>query len=366
MEIKEVKVLLDKHEAGTATPEERALLESWYLNYEEAGTAESLSMEERVKAVDKVWANLEDKHGLRKKISLWPRIAVAASVLVALTIGLYFIGYKGKQGLEGERLANTPADIAPGGNKAVLTYGNGKTIDLSANKAGVVINTSRLTYSDGTVVDQSAVAASEELSLNTPKGGTYQVVLPDGTKVWLNASSSLVFPSSFTGAATRDVLLKGEAYFEVARNKKQPFRVNTQGQLVEVLGTHFNISSYQDEPEQKTTLLEGSIRIGNLLLKPGEQAVLTASRTTITKADIEETMGWKNGYFIFEDEGIQSIMRKIARWYNVDVVYEGEVPDATFGGRVSRAGYVSEILKTLELTDKVHFKVEGRRITVIK
>lgn len=366
MEIKEVKVLLDKHDAGIATPEEKALLESWYLNYQEPGAAESLSMEERLKAVDTVWANLEEAHGLRKKISLWPRIFVAASVLMALAIGLYFVAYKGKQGLEGERLANTAADIAPGGNKAVLTYGNGKTVDLSATKAGVVINTSKLTYSDGTVVDQSAVSTSEELSLNTPKGGTYQVILPDGTKVWLNASSSLVFPSSFAGAATRDVLLKGEAYFEVARNKKQPFRVNTEGQLVEVLGTHFNISSYKDEPEQKTTLLEGSIRIGNLLLKPGEQAVLTAGHTTIDKANIEETMGWKNGYFIFEDEGIQSIMRKIARWYNVDVVYEGEVPDATFGGRVSRAGYVSEILKTLELTDKVHFKVEGRRITVIK
>lgn len=361
MNQQEVNLLLQKYQSGTATEQEKALLESWYLSYEEPA-AETLSMEERVAAVDKVWANLQDGFPAVKRLNLWPRIAVAALVVIALSIGFYFVNTGSRQ-LESDRIAHTKQDIAPGSNKAVLSLGNGKTVDLSSQQSGITIHTGKLAYNDGTAIN---AAAGRMLSLTTPKGGIYRLILPDGTSVWLNASSSLSFPATFEGAATREVSLKGEAYFEVAKNKSVPFRVTAAGQLVEVLGTHFNISSYADDPVAKTTLLEGSIRTGGLILKPGEQAIVKDGRAKAEQANIEETIGWKNGYFIFENESITSIMKKISRWYNVDVVYEGEIPSDNFGGRVSRSGYVSEILKTLELTGKVHFKVEGRRITVIK
>jgi hypothetical protein len=353
MDEKEIKVLLDKYKEGTATEEERALLESWYLTYEEQGSAD-LSMETRVKAVDKVWAKLE---GEGRTVRLWPRIAAAAVILVLFSTGVYFYNHK-------ETKVIAKEDVAPGSNKAMLTLTNGKTINLSHLKTGVIINAAALTYDDGTSIgEDSKTADPQQMVLHTPKGGTYQIVLPDGTKVWLNAASSLTFPVSFKGLKERAVALSGEAYFEVVAVAKQPFRVTTTAQTVEVLGTHFNMNAYDGEAIAKTTLLEGSIRVGKLLLKPGEQA---AGDVKITDVNTDEIMGWKNGYFVFENEQLPSIMRKISRWYDVEVVFKGEMPEDEFGGRVSRFGNLSQVLKKLELTNKVHFKIEGRTVTVTK
>jgi hypothetical protein len=345
MDEQSIKVLLDKYKAGTATEEELALLESWYLTYEEEGPAD-LSMDERLKAVDKVWANLEGR-----TVRLWPRIAAAAAILILFSVGIYFYGHK--------ETVIAKHDVAPGTNKAILTLSNGKTINLSNLKTGVVINASALTYNDGTRIKEAATSA--QMMLNTPKGGTYQLVLPDGTKVWLNAASSLKFPATFE--KERKVILKGEAYFEVTANAKQPFKVETSSQLVEVLGTHFNINAYENEATAKTTLLQGSIRVGTILLKPGEQA---AGTVKITDVNIDEIMGWKNGYFVFENEQLPSIMRKISRWYDVDIVFKGEMPADEFGGRVTRFVNLSQVLKKLELTNKVHFKIEGKTVIVTK
>lgn len=354
MDEQAIKALLEKYKAGAASEEEQAILESWYLNYEEEGPS-ALSMEKRLAAVDEVWQKLEGQPARTRR--LWPRIAAAAAaILIILFVSLYYTGRHQPEIVQ--------QDITPGSNKAVLTLTNGRKIDLSSQKTGVIINTKALAYDDGTPIAGDNDNRSPQLmALHTPRGGTYQVVLPDGTKVWLNAASTLQFPASFVNQPARRIKLTGEAYFEVAPAAKQPFLVDAGTQQVQVLGTHFNINAYEEEDIPRTTLLEGSIRVGQILLKPGEQA---AGTTKITDINVDEIVGWKNGYFVFENEQLPSVMRKIARWYDVDVQFKGDMPTDEFGGRVSRSSNLSEVLRKLELTNKVHFNINGRTITVTK
>lgn len=363
MNNEEVKILLDRYKEGIATEAELALLESWYLKDEDT-LAPEMSMEERLAAVETVWAKLEPK-----KTVLWPRLIAASAVLLIISIGLYF-GLVYKTGKLTDTHTAMQNDIKPGSNKAQLTLANGKVIDLNGMKSGVSVNDDHLAYDDGTKVIATGIAIKNanavQMALKTPKGGTYKLNLPDGTVVWLNAASELKFPASFAGLKFRKVQLSGEAYFEVKHDHQKPFQVETAGQLIEDLGTGFNVNAYPDEETIKTTLVEGSLRIGEYVLKPGEQATGSGSKIRIGKADLEESIGWKNGYFVFQNEHISSIMRKVARWYNVEVDYEGEMPDDEFGGRIVRTANVSQLLKKLELTNKVHFKIQGRRITVTK
>lgn len=363
MNNEEVKILLDRYREGIATEEELALLESWYLNDEDTLLPE-MSMKERIVAVENVWAKLEPK-----KTTLWPRLIAASAVLLIISIGLYF-GVIYKTGKVTDTHISMRNDIKPGSNKAQLTLANGKVIDLDQLKSGVGVLADRLAYDDGTAVidDGNDIGnnSTMQMALVTPKGGTYKLNLPDGSVVWLNAASTLKFPASFTGLKFRKVQLSGEAYFEVKHDHQKPFQVETSGQLIEDLGTGFNVNAYSDEEMIKTTLVEGSLRIGEVILKPGEQASGSGSQMRVSKADLEESIGWKNGYFVFQNEHISSVMRKVARWYNVEVNYAGEMPDDEFGGRIPRTANVSQLLKKLELTNKVHFKIQGRRITVSK
>jgi transmembrane sensor len=209
--------------------------------------------------------------------------------------------------------------------------------------------------------------------LSTAKGETYQLRLADGSKVWLNAASSLTYTASLNGNGERRVKLDGEAYFEVAKDKNHPFIVETAKQQVQVLGTHFNINSYADEPMVTTTLLEGSVKVSHLtshvsqLLKPGQQALNKNDHITVINANMEQVMDWKQGDFYLNHVDFKTAMRKIARWYNVDVVYDASVSDATeSGGWISRNNKLSEVLQSIEAAGQVHFKVEGRKITVFK
>jgi transmembrane sensor len=320
----------------------------------------------------------------KKKVkrSLSPYLTVAAAVLVLLSVALLF--YTKKEKPSGKEL---PAlglnDAAPGGNKAILTLADGRTINLDSVGTGAIANQSGITIektTDGQLIYNVAggVAPSEngpmgKLSHNTistPKGGQYRINLPDGSTVWLNAASSLRYPVLFA-ADERSVELTGEAYFEIAKDKNKPFRVHSKQQTVEVLGTHFNVSSYPDEESTLTTLLEGSVKVVNpinkrmMVLKPGQQSTVDAVIMTATAVDTEESIAWKNGFFVFNEESIPSVMRKISRWYDLEVVYQGNVKDLDLKGSVSRFKNVSEVLETLELTGLVHFKIEGRRITVI-
>ncbi|POY38051.1 anti-sigma factor [Solitalea longa] len=310
-----------------------------------------------------------------KRIGLWPRYAVASAAAVAfIAIGVWFFNRSPK--LEGGKNSSNYAmnDIAPGKQGATLTLSNGKKIRLSeatngelANEAGVIITKA----ADGQLVYEIK-NTSDENKINTIKtanGETYQVRLPDGSAVWLNAGSSLTYATNLLQNGKRTVTLTGEGYFEVAKDKAHPFIVSTGNQEVEVLGTHFNMNAYADEPVRKTTLLEGSIKLtsenDSEILKPGDQAVSQSGKLHVRTVDAELAVAWKNNKFIFEQQSIQEIMRSISRWYNVEVIYTGEITKETFWGSVSRFDNVSSVLARLEASGSVHFRVEGRRIYVL-
>lgn len=298
------------------------------------------------------------------KFNNWPFIAAAASILILISVGLWFYNTRHPQGSLATKdlFAN---DIAPGKNTATLTLANGKTIILSDAKSGVVVG-GDLRYNDGSLVRNSS-GTHEVLTASTPRGGTYQVTLPDGSKVWLNAATSIKFPSTFKGLVNRKVeLIGGEAYFEVAKNKAQPFVVESNGQMVEVLGTHFNINSYADEGSIKTTLLEGSVKVNNMVLKPNQQSVLSSNKINIRSVDAQSEIAWKNGDFNFNNESIQDIMKQLSRWYDIEIKYEGEITQDMYYAKISRNRNISEVLKRLEEAKGVHFKIEGRKVIVTK
>ncbi|WP_316815524.1 FecR family protein [Pedobacter nyackensis] len=307
-------------------------------------------------------------------------LAIAASLFVVLSTGLFFYFTKNStpspDQISRSQISN---DIKPGGNKAILTLSDGSKVDLNdVHTGGIVANQPGIRIvknKDGQLIyniisNSKSNTAGLYNTIQTPLGGQYQVNLPDGSSVWLNASSSLRYPVNFEGDERR-VELTGEGYFEVAKNKERPFRVQTRNQVVEVLGTHFNINSYEEEEHTKTSLLEGSVKVRSLInerttvLVPGQQSLLNDYSINVKSVDVNEVAAWKDGYFVFNAESIPSAMRKIARWYGLEISYEGDINDKDLAGSVSRSTNVSEVLKTLELTGIVHFKLEGRKIKVI-
>jgi transmembrane sensor len=308
---------------------------------------------------------------------LWYRLAASAVVFITLSIGLYFYLSSGKEYTD--LATHDFKGISPGTNKAVLILASGEKIDLTAaankqlaRQAGVSISKTangQLVYK---VSDAFQAGGKADGNLNntiaTPAGGQYQVILPDGTRVTLNSASSMTFPAAFAQASQRNVEVSGEAYFEVSKDKQRPFRVKTANQLVEVLGTHFNINAYHDEPVVVTTLLEGSVKINNqVMLRPGEQAMNSGSSVEVQQADMEKAMAWKNGDFVFKNEDFKTAMRKISRWYDVEILYDPAVDtDIELGGWVSMKSGIATVLSRIESTGNIHFKVQGRRITVTK
>ena len=308
-------------------------------------------------------------------IPLWTKIAAAAIIVVVFSIVYFYSNHNpqkqiAKTETQQQRFKN---DVAPGGNKAVLTLANGSQIILDSAANGTLTqqgNTKIIKLDSGQLsYNTSDVKSTEVLynTISTPRGGQYQIVLSDGSKVWLNAASSLRFPAFFTGKE-RDVELTGEAYFEVTKNTAMPFTVTVNDLHVQVLGTHFNINAYNDETSVKTTLLKGSVRVADhesiVNLKPGQQAQLKDNALmVINNVDIEKVISWKTGFFEFDNTDLATIMRQISRWYNVDVRYEGKQFGETFGGRISRELNLSNILSMLE-TNGVKFRLEGKKLIV--
>jgi ferric-dicitrate binding protein FerR (iron transport regulator) len=303
--------------------------------------------------------------------------SAAAAILILLTAGIYYYQNSPEPVIVKTETPRFRNDVAPGNNKAILTLDDGSKINLDDAKTGILASESnidikktgagQLEYAAGT---QSVKTVKYNI-LSTPMGGEYQLVLPDGSKVWLNSGSTLRFPTAFIGSE-RIVELKGEAYFDIAKNPKMPFLVRTNNAMdIKVLGTQFNIMAYDDEKNINTTLIEGSVEVlkgsGKTMLKPGQEAILNrgSGNIKVASADLEQAIAWKNGYFIFYNENIESIMRKVSRWYNVDVVYQGNLSNKDFVGTISRNKNISELLKMLELTGAVHFSIDGRRITVM-
>ncbi|HEX8024084.1 FecR family protein, partial [Mucilaginibacter sp.] len=312
-----------------------------------------------------------------RKKRYWPGYAAAASILLCLSVSFYFYRQPKQQNLVKNNIVKN--DFLPGSNKAVLTLANGAKLSLTGGSKGLLarqgvtsINKKeegkveyRPAADDLTVVKPAGIMYN---TVTTPKGGQYQVALPDGTKVWLNTASSIRFPTAFNGN-NRQVEITGEVYFEVAKNKEKPFIVTSGSQKVTVLGTHFDINAYADEKVVKTTLLEGSVKVttgsGMVLLKPGQQSQLNTENKLIVSNDIDtdEVIAWKKGYFQFNKADIQTIMNQISRWYDVEVKYEGQVEPGHYYGKISRNVNASKVLKVLELSG-MHFTIEGGKIIV--
>lgn len=384
MKKEEYVLLYEKCVSGNCTEHEKKLLEEFKdefsineLPWDETTLGNEQTVTDRM--YKRLQQSIHENHKFRWMY--WYKFSAAAAMAVIfLSIGLYF--YLNSPVTQSKLVAKKDMknDIAPGSNKALLTLADGSQIVLDNSSNGVLANQGNTVVrkeKDGQLVYDfsKSLSPNDKLhtvaynSISTPRGGEYQLLLPDGTKVWLNAGSSLKFPVAFNGKQ-RKVELLGEAYFEVATNKKIPFTVITGQTEVEVLGTHFNVNAYQDISGVNTTLLEGSVRLKNgekqTLLKPGQSGIYTSSGDfTLQEVDVEEAVAWKNGYFVFQDENIRSIMAKAARWYDVEVEYRGNMTDKNFWGKVSRYENISELLKNMELTGSIHFKIEGRRVIVM-
>ncbi|MFA6945613.1 MAG: FecR family protein [Pedobacter sp.] len=365
--MKEAKELLEKYKSGKCSPEEKLLLQKWFhhLHEDELTELTEADLKTAKKEFQKKMIALINKSNT---YTLWPRIISAAAIIIIISVGtLFYLNYIKKLNTKHE-ISGVQNDISPGGNIATLTLADGRKISLTDAKNGQLAEQSGIKISktaDGQLVYTISDSdnSSQSLSYNiieTPAGGQYQVNLPDGSKVWLNSASSLRYPVRFTGNERR-VEISGEAYFEVAHNKRMPFKVINSSQIVEVLGTHFNIMAYPDESSTKTTLLEGSVRIikenKSKIITPGQQTRVKNGDIDVETVDVTQVTAWKDGYFMFKNEDIQSIMRQISRWYNLEVEYQGHFTEKVFGAKISRTRNVSEVLEILESTGSIHFKI---------
>jgi ferric-dicitrate binding protein FerR (iron transport regulator) len=374
--------LAHRFTSGTATDEEKALLHQWFDAADKDEIEEVFPPQReteddvRMRIKSRLQRAIEEEpQKTPRRMGYYVRWIAAAATLVAVSLtGLYFwSAHKPHQTAAGAPpVTISHNDLLPGGNKATLLLGDGSTVNLGTAKNGVIRKVA------GTLIDKqdgqlrynvsAAYPAPEMNTIQTPRGGQYQVILPDGTKVWLNAASSLAYPTAFTGA-DREVKLNGEAYFEVAGNKGKPFKVMVGDMQVNVLGTHFNVMAYEDENAIKTTLLEGAVKVtnegGSHLLKPGQEGSVDRQSGAFRLLDVnaDEAVAWKNGVFKFGGASIESVMREIVRWYDVDVEYQGRTNEH-FRGTISRSVNASEVFKMLELTGAVHFTIDKKKIIV--
>jgi len=373
---------------NTLTKVEHDELDAWVVAKEEnTRLFEELTDEANIEAgIDwhkqldqqKALSKIKEGLGLRQKSkpflrSLWPYL-VAASLIIAV-VSIYLFKLKNpKVDTPAQAQTNNKEVIKPGRDQAVLILSNGRTIILDSSGTGLLATEGEITVkkgSGGEIIYDGNDKQTRYNLVSTPRGGQYKLVLADGTIVWLNAESSLNFPAGFA-ADKREVELKGEGYFEVAKNDKKSFRVKVltdtgeEESSVEVLGTHFNINSYGDEGMVKTTLLEGSVSVNRqgkeVILKPGQQAQIKNGIKVIA-AEVEKEVAWKDGLFVFRDASIQTIGAQIARWYDVELEYKGNIA-YHFNATIDRKEPLRNLLKLLEDTKRVHFKIDGKKLII--
>lgn len=381
MDIERISNLLEKFVAGTATPSEESELHAWYRQLslsKEDNVPILLKESEKEQLKRKMLRDMLKQIGSQspgkvvpfyKKKEFIRKIAVAA-VFFIVAASILFIYNPRKQSHVVIAQNILKEDIAPGHNGAILHLSNGKTIALDSTGDGVIAQQGglKIVKKDGKL---SYIGKSDKVVYNdivTARGQQWELELPDGTKVWLNAASSIHYPLSFKGKE-RLVKITGEAYFEVVHNSAQPFKVQVGNVQIEDIGTTFNVNAYSDEPLTKTTLVDGSVKVstGNntKLLTPGQQAITQENNSIQIKknVNVEEVISWKNGQIKFENEDLQTIMRQISRWYDVDITYQNNIPNKIFNGGISRKSNLSELLKILEF-EGVHFTQKGRNIIV--
>ncbi|WP_343746253.1 FecR domain-containing protein [Chitinophaga sp.] len=371
MDEKHISDIIDRIATNTATDEDLAVYSAW-CDAQQAGKPAigDLSAQEAL-----ILEKIHRQAGIsisRGRVFPW-RIAAAAALTGILAGGFYWYRHNSQPPQMAVQTAPATADVPAGKNTATLTLANGKKILLSDTQTG------KLTEQAGVEVNKAAdgsleyrpvngAAAVQYNTLSTARGEQYQITLADGTRVWLNAATTLTFPASFAQQAERAVEVNGEAYFEVAADPTRPFKVRTNHQQIQVLGTSFNVNNYADEPCARTTLLSGAVKINEAqVLKPGQQAVTEKNGTLkIATVNTDGIVAWKNGYFEFNNENIYGIMRKISRWYNVEVIYEGDIPTNEMEGTISRFENVSKVLNTIEKAGLLKFRIVTGKIYVSK
>lgn len=361
------KALLQRYLEGDASHEEIVLIEQWYKEMADTGEFgwEEGEREGRAGAIERRLLAQIGGQSRGKRIVMIRRMVAAAAVVLLAIAGAYLLFFNKRTGVVAPVAERYHNDVNPGRNAAVLTLAGGRNVVLNDSTPRVIgrQGDALVTQDSGRLVYE--VSGGRDMvynTLTTQKGNQYHLTLPDGTRVWLNASSSITFPSVFSGKQ-RQVNISGEAYFEVAKNGQQPFVVRQGSMDVEVLGTSFDVNGYGDEGEVKTTLLEGKVRAGGSVLAPGQQAVVSKGVSVVKDADIEEVMSWKNGAFSFKDAGIEAIMQQVERWYDVEVVYEAKIK-THFVADIRRDVPLSQLLKLLEETDQIHFRIDGRKVIV--
>ena len=368
-----LKEILIKYEAGECTEEQEAIVETFYLQLPANGE-ETLSDIELIEAVDRVGSSLPVQIGPGKRVQLWPRMVAAAVLLISLGITGYLV-FKPK--IESNQIAKKQQTIIPGRKQATLTLANGQKIILTkgmsgqlARQGGITIgldNQNAVAYSSSNS-NENTTTVFNTLSTSIGEQSPYPLVLSDGTKVWLNAASSIKFPISFAGLNQRVVELTGEGYFSVNHNENIPFKVITRNQVTEDVGTEFNIEAYDDVVATRTTLVKGAIKVitgsNIIMLKPGQQAVAN-KEILFTEVNVDDVIAWKNGYFQFEDETLENIMRSISRWYNVQINFtDNGLKKDRYGLVATRLTDISVLLKQIEDSGNAHFKLEGETIIV--
>jgi transmembrane sensor len=340
-------------------------------------------MLEAILSVDKtVGESIAPRRSVLLVPVLWKWAAAAVLLAAMAATGYVFLFKRSQPVIAALQSPSAPRNtiIAPGSNKAILTLASGAQVELTDVQNGVLshqgntkvikLDSGKLSYDlDRSIADSRGSALSMFNTITTPRGGQYQITLPDGSMVWLNAASSLRFPTAFTGNE-RKVELTGEGYFEVAKDADRPFIVASGQTETIVLGTHFDIMAYDDENAVRTTLLEGSVKMNkgfqSALLTPGEQGAFDKGKKVIAtrNVNVKAVVAWKNGYYFFDRTPVENVMRQIARWYDVDIVYQGRVPEDEIVGKIPRSANVSEVLHVMELIG-IHFKIDGRKIIVI-
>ncbi len=381
MNIRRAKKLIKKYRAGDCTPAEKELIESWYQHLETTGkwNWHGEEKDEVHKLLDaKITAIAGEQASERKPpVSIkarWTWIAAASVLLVLGALGYYIKSGNSPDKKSGDELMATDVQ-APKANRAMITLSDGRKVYLdSAQNGSLAVQGSvkLIKLSNGEIAyEHTAGAAGAQLGNNTltnPRGSKIiHIVLVDGTKVWLNSGSELTYPVAFAGNE-RKVSVKGEAYFEVAHDKNKPFIVNNDETNIKVLGTHFNINAYEDdEKDIKVTLLEGLVSVqnrnNNQMIKPGEQAVVGEGISVLEDVDIEGVMAWKNGFFYFDHASLTAVLNQLARWYDVNVIYQGSIQPREFVGEMQRDLNLSEVLKLLG-KNNVKFKIEGNNLIV--
>jgi transmembrane sensor len=372
----DIEDLVNKFFLGTLTLEEKEKLNKWYRDTNDAGIEwESSETEDVLK--NRLFNQIDKDLKLSatspiKKYSLWSKLAVASILITVLSFSVYF--YNQKTNL------NTPVnnkhaqvDFNPGSAKAYLTLADGsrvilddKEIGYTTTQSGTIIKKTN----KGQIVYTTKLSDSSSNQYNTieiPMGGKYQIVLPDGSKVWLNSATTLRFPVNFS-KKVREVELKGEAYFEIVKKIDLPFKVISKNHLVEVLGTHFNVNAYNDESSIKTTLLEGKVRVSNasnkntVILKPGEQSKYD-NTFTVAKVDSQISIAWKEGYFRFDNADLNSVMRQLSRWYGVKIRYERDIPKLSYGGAIDMNLTLLQVMEILK-NSKINLSLDGNVLVV--